>query len=324
MESRHGRALLALVFTTLFWTSCSNSGAPSDTTANSTNPTQTTPAAPAPKFMSPGDYNLTLNSGGADRTYILHVPPSFDGSQALPLVFVLHGLGGTAESMVHSTQMNLLADQKNFFVAYLNGQGDPQGWNTGITAWLTTPLDDVAFIRALAAQLETQLKVDTKRIYAVGFSNGAFMTHRLGAEASDLFAAVTSTEGTIGMNQPDGSVLRISTPIAPLPILIIHGQNDVRIPYNGGQSDKPQVNVLSVADAVKMWTDANGCVGAPVSKTSPDGNVTFDDYQGCPGNNEVKLITIGSGQHQWPTPEDAAHFPGSVAVWNFLSQHSKP
>ncbi len=326
MDFRRCRVPLAFLFTVFFWTSCSNSGTPNEPPVNPNNANNTAPAAPAaptPKLLTPGDYNLTLNSGGADRSYILHVPPSFDGSQAMPLVFVLHGLGGNAESMVHSTKMNLLADQKNFFVAYLNGQGDPQGWNTGITSWLTTPLDDVAYIRALAADLETQLKVDTKRIYVMGFSNGAFMTHVLGAEASDLFAAGALAEGTIGMNQADGSVLKTPTPSAPFPILIMHGQDDARIPYNGGQSDKPQVNVLSVADAVKMWTDADGCTGGALTMISPNGNFTVNDYKTCTGDTEVKLITLTNGQHQWPTPADAANFSGTEAAWNFFSQHAK-
>ena len=52
----------------------------------------------SPSEMTPGDYNQTITVGPDVRQYILHVPSGYDGSQALPLVFILHGGGGTAES----------------------------------------------------------------------------------------------------------------------------------------------------------------------------------------------------------------------------------
>ncbi|MFO1519067.1 MAG: PHB depolymerase family esterase [bacterium] len=273
--------------------------------------------------MAPGDYNLTLTTGGADRSYILHVPISYDGSKALPLVLVLHGLGGNAEGMAKGSGLGLLGDQKNFIVAYLNGTGDPQGWNTGFTPWLNTPYDDVAFVRALVAQLSSQLKVDAKRVYAVGFSNGGFMTHRLASEASDLLAAVAVVEGTIGTVQADHSVLKIATPARPIPILILHGKQDPRILYDGGPIPNFQAGALSVADAVKLWTDANGCTGTPVTTEVFNGNAVNEDYTSCPGDNEVMLVTLVNGVHQWPTLQNPAHFPGTEAVWNFFARHSK-
>src|SRR5262245_525856 len=62
-----------------------------------------TPAPPSGPALKPGTYNQKIMSGGAARTYILHVPPGYDGSQALPLVLVLHGFGGNAASMVKLT-----------------------------------------------------------------------------------------------------------------------------------------------------------------------------------------------------------------------------
>ena len=56
--------------------------------------TATTTTAPA----EPGiDLPVVLRSGGLDRTYVVHVPGSYEGSQAVPLVLVLHGSGGSAE-----------------------------------------------------------------------------------------------------------------------------------------------------------------------------------------------------------------------------------
>src|SRR4030095_5139468 len=173
MKSRFLRPFLPLMFLALLGASSS--------TIHSTHPNSSNPIAVAVP-LSPGDYNLSLTTGGTNRTYILHVPTAYNGAP-LPLVYVLHGRGGSAQSMVNGTKMNLVADQNNFFVVYPNGTGNPRAWNNGILPLLVgSNVDDVAFFRALTADLQTRIKIDTKRIYATGLSNGAFMSYRLGSE----------------------------------------------------------------------------------------------------------------------------------------------
>src|SRR5574337_722925 len=104
-------------------------------------PPNSQPSLPPAVVMKPGTYNQKISVGGTVRSYILHVPPGYDRSKPLPLVFVLHGFGGNAAGMVKLTGMNEKADRENFFVAYLNGtEGtsstkDVSGlaWNSGLT-----------------------------------------------------------------------------------------------------------------------------------------------------------------------------------------------
>lgn len=51
-------------------------------------------------------------------------------------------------------------------------------------------LDDVEFVRTLVNKLAEELCIDGDRVYAMGFSNGGFLSHRLACEASDLVAAI--------------------------------------------------------------------------------------------------------------------------------------
>ncbi len=278
-------------------------------------PTETQ-LAPA---MVPGDYDLTFDTGGLPRNYILHVPVNYDGSHALPLVFVLHGLGGSAQEMVKSTGPSKLADQGGVLVAYLQGTGDPPGFNSGLLPELGLTVDDVDFVRQLLANLESQLQVDSQRVYAAGFSNGAFMAYRLAAQLSDKLAAVAIVEGTIGLRQPDGSFVKIPQPIGPIAMVIFHGQKDPNLPYDGGQGKVSFA--LSVADAVSLWVTADSCTGSPQTQPAVNGN-SITDYVNCAAGTEVLLFTLPNGVHQWPTLETPAKLPASMAIWKFFSRHS--
>ena len=55
-------------------------------------------------------------------------------------------------------------------------------WNNGV--------DDIAYVRALAADIGARLDVEPKRVFATGFSNGAALTQGLACQTADVFAAI--------------------------------------------------------------------------------------------------------------------------------------
>ena len=276
--------------------------------------------------LAPGNYSRSITIDGTARTYILHVPTGYDGSKSLPLIFMLHGYGGTAQGFSMVSGMSPKADQENFFVAYLDGtkgNGIAQGWNTGLTPGLGLAVDDIAFVRDLAGQLKAELAIDATRVYAAGFSNGGFMSHRLAAELPELLAAVGTVAGTIGVS-PDGGVNYYMIPQAeaPIPIVIIHGELDPNIPYYGGQGNGAgQLYVKSVADALAYWTAADGCTEAPQITVNGTGNVTSTDYTGCAEGTEVEHFKISDAYHEWPTVTGTG-FSATDAIWEFFSRHN--
>jgi len=281
-----------------------------------------TPLMPVGTPMKSGDYDQSIVSGGLTRTYILHIPPGYDGTKALPLVFVLHGLGGTGKSMI-GTGMSARADQANFIVVYPDGTGNPSGWNSGLKEDTRISADDVGFFKALIDKLETELGVDPKRVYAAGFSGGAIMTYRLGAELSDQLAAIAVVEGAMANKQPDGSWLSIPFPASPLAVIIFHGQKDTHIPYNGGAgSGAGMLFVPPVQDTVSSWVKNNGCMDTLKAVTTAGGNVTRQNYMDCTAGSEVAFYTIANGEHAWPTPQKTG-ISATNLIWDFFSKHSK-
>jgi polyhydroxybutyrate depolymerase len=273
----------------------------------------------------PGDSVQTITVGGVQRTFRLHIPPAYDGSMRLPLVFVLHGAGGSGKSMEQLTGFSAKADAEKFIVVYPNGTGNPQMWATGMSPHPYSTADDVGFIRALLNKLEHDLKINHKRIYSCGFSMGAMMTYRLGAEMSDTFAAIGVASGTIGTKQPDGTVYEIQNPAQPLPLIAFHGRQDHTVGYdgNGTYAGNPDY-VLPVATSIAFWVSKDGCASPPHKVTKQMGNLVIDDYKQCQGTNEVVLYTFQNGTHEWPQLSNNDHFNATDAIWEFFVNHPKP
>jgi polyhydroxybutyrate depolymerase len=58
-------------------------------------------------------------------------------------------------------------------------------------------VDDVAFLDALLDDLAGAYRVDPRRVFATGMSNGAMMAYRLASELSERIAAVAPVAGTM-------------------------------------------------------------------------------------------------------------------------------
>ena len=257
----------------------------------------------------PGDYTQTLYFDGLPRTYLLHIPLAYTTSQALPLVLVLHGGSGNAVNISNTTGMSAEADRRDFIVVYPNGTGAISTWDAVHCCGyaLTNDIDDVGFMRALIQTLTATLAIDAHRIYATGLSNGAMLTYRLGAELSDVLAAIAPVAGTIGGQATDTSpTVTIRAPDRPVPLIVFHGQLDQHVVYDGGHgtaTSGTRVD-LAVAQSITFWVQHNGCAPLPQVNVSASGNITMETYTHCRNQADVTLYTIGNEGHAWPGGRD--------------------
>jgi polyhydroxybutyrate depolymerase len=273
--------------------------------------------------ITPGDSKRSITVGGLERTYILHIPPGYDGSTPLPLVFVLHGSGGHAKGFEQVTGMSAKADAENFIAVYPNADGNPTRWNIGWGVNAGTA-DDVGFVRALLDRLEHDLRLDPRRIYCCGLSGGAMMTYRLGAELSDRLAAIGVAAGSIGTRPPGGPVAMIASPSHPVPVITFHGKQDRTVYYDGGGFFAGQTTyVFSVRESIAFWVKHDGCASPPQETNRQNGNLIIDDYDRCQGANEVVLYTFLNGTHEWPKLQNNDHFSATDAMWEFFVRHPK-
>ena len=232
---------------------------------------------------------------GVARTAKVHVPAAYDPTAGTPLVVGLHGLASSGADQASMSHMIAKADAEGFIAIHPDGTGSPKGWNGGACCnpAASSGIDDVAFIRALLDKAESELCVDTHRVFAAGFSNGAFLAHSLGCELADRVVAIGTVSGVIG--------IPTCQPSQPVAVFHVHGTSDFVIPYGGGGIN----NNISVADSIAKWVANDACT-APAMQTFQHGDATCMNHGGCAAGTDVTLCTIDGGGHQWPGGESAA------------------
>jgi polyhydroxybutyrate depolymerase len=266
-----------------------------------------TPVVCPSPTLPPGDTTHTVQVGAASRSYVLHVPPAYGGATPVPLVVDFHGIGGTGATERESSPYPAALDPENVVMAFPDGLRGPAGtgWNVGPCC--VADVDDVAFARALVAQVRTLACIDGARVYAVGVLTGGGMAHHVGCHAADVFAAVAPAAfDLLAENVND------CTPPRPITVISFRGTADTRVPYAGGASSLVPgmpLTFLGAQGTFEAWARIDRCVGA----ASPPDARGCSSYAGCQDGVEVILCTADGGREA----------PGDPGVaWPVLKRHT--
>lgn len=291
-----------------------------------------------PAGLGAGEYYRELRVGGRKRYYELHVPARYKG-MPMPLVLVQHGGSGCPATIRYESKMDDTADREGFIVCYPAGTSQRLIMTDRLLLWndgrpfedgSMSPVDDVAFITAVLNDVESLFKIDTTRVYACGFSNGAQFTYRLGKQLSHRIAAIATVAGQRLVTDV------IPAPSRPLAVMQFSGLKDVVGPYNGG---KPQnvkadlkTDLASIPDVIKSWVKFNQCPANP-AETKRIGKAVMTRYG--PGSDGVEVIlwTLEDGGHTWPggrmVPSSVKQGLGNInrdilasdLMWQFFERH---
>lgn len=285
------------------------------------------------------DQTRTVTVGALPRRYRIHMPARYDAAKALPVVIAFHGGGGNPESMVRLSGLNAKSDQAGFIVVYPYGTGRLENqfltFNGGGCCGyaMERQIDDVAFTRALLDDLATVAKVDARRVYATGLSNGGIVSHYVASELSDRIAAIAPVGGPLMMEAPNAK--------RPVPVMHFHGTADEFAPFKGGYGKgsfgrgKGVTDFRSVEHTIQAWVKVNGCGPEPKIEPLPDiaadgMKVTRKTWTGARDGGEVVLIEIEGGGHTWPGMEPIVKQLGPSTkdisandlMWEFFQRHS--
>jgi polyhydroxybutyrate depolymerase len=281
-----------------------------------------------------GTHDWSLEHAGRTRRYRVHVPPDLGTTRPLPVVFAFHGYAADEREQEALSGLTREADARGFIAVYpqgLNqpeltggGDADTRAWNAGICCGPARDahVDDVGFVDALIAQLDARLCVDSHRLFATGYSNGAFFAYRLACERSEHFAAIAPVAGMEGYGP--------CTPTRPVPVMHFHGTEDRTIRYPGGTNELLTAPYPSAAESVARWAERNDCRGRAFP-TYIRGDSTCDTFTPCADNAAVSLCTSRGAGHTWPGGEvpvgqgrTTTDLDASREMWRFFTTHPRP
>ena len=237
-----------------------------------------------------GENSFTCSFEGVQHDFILDLPEESEGAG---LIVMLHGYGQSAEMMRQNVHMEETATEKGYGVVYVTGavdSSDPTSsacWNSQVSG---NENDDVGFLVSLVEYLETEYGFDKDRVYAAGFSNGAFMMHRLAMDAQDVFCAVASVCGKMPQKLWDRRNGKNT-----VGVLQISGEKDELVPKNLDGSAKYAIDP-AIEDVMQYWADSNGIENKEESSIGKDSTIIkYGDGSGrC-----VWSVMVKGGRHSW-------------------------
>jgi poly(3-hydroxybutyrate) depolymerase len=245
----------------------------------------------------------TIQSAGQSRSYILRIPDNYDSDHPYRLIFGYHWRGGTMQDVDGGGSSGAVwsyyglqaqADDSTIFVA-------PQGIGNG---WPNSGGQDLEFTDDMLELIQGDLCVNTRQIFALGFSYGGGMSYALACARPSVFRAVAVYSGGVLSGCEGGT--------EPVAYMGIHGLSDGTLNISGGRSMRDR------------FVMNNGCT--PQNPPEPNGGSlthTCTTYQGCMDGYPVRWCAFDGGH----TPgmvdgggDDGARTWTKTEVWEFFSQ----
>ncbi|HET7540871.1 MAG TPA: hypothetical protein VFK05_13405 [Polyangiaceae bacterium] len=232
---------------------------------------------------------LAIQSGGANRKYMLRLPDAYDNKRPYRLMIGFHGATGNATEVAGS-------QNNGYFGLYSLSAGSTIFVATEAVGgiWATS---DVTYVNDVLDQVERDLCIDTERVGLEGFSQGAAMVWTVACSRSNTFRFAIGHSGG-GLANP--------TKCDPIAYL-----GSLGLQENTGSSGQ-----TTQTDKFAKWAD---CTIETLPK-SPTGGHLCSDYQGCSAGHPVRWCQYDGGHT--PSPMDANQ--GSswmpAEVWKFVAQ----
>ena len=239
---------------------------------------------------------------GLERSFLIYVPTNI--KENAPLVVAIHGYTSSAKTLMGYSGINQVAEKEGFLVAYPQGTKDSRDnnfFNVGYEFHSDSKVDDVNFIREIVLNLTKDYKLNSKRVFATGMSNGGDMSYLLACTSSDLFTAVAPVAGVMMKD-----TLENCNPVKKIPIFEIHGTKDSISKFEGDMNNEDKWGAYyDLPSTIEFWVNKHALSEKETiqleNKNTEDGTtITFERYWSDESQREVWFYIVNDGNHTWP------------------------
>lgn len=239
---------------------------------------------------------------GLERSFLIYVPKNI--KENAPLVVAIHGYTSSAKTLMGYSGINQVADKEGFLVAYPQGTKDSRDnnfFNVGYEFHSDSKVNDVNFIREIVLNLTKDYKLNSKRVFATGMSNGGDMSYLLACTSSDLFTAVAPVAGVMMKD-----TLENCNPEKKIPIFEIHGTKDSISKFEGDMNNEDKWGAYyDLPSTIEFWVNKHALSEKETiqleNKNTEDGTtITFERYWSDESQREVWFYIVNDGNHTWP------------------------
>ncbi len=246
--------------------------------------------APKPCAIQSGVYQ-NFQYRGVNRKFKAYIPPG--ANSQTKLIISMHGATGSSESQENMSGFTWFAKQQNFAAVYPQAIGAPQK-----TVWDIRPEgNDIGYVTQLTKFLHANGCGSPSNTYINGFSMGAMMTSTLMCTSGHLYAGAAMVSGVL--DPLSGCAVGRNKPI-----LVVHGQKDFVVPYDGSMSvnvamfvPRTAISPYNRQQMARHWqlVKRSGPVSASVKDTPLIKYVTYSS----PGAKDTKIVILKEDVHVW-------------------------
>ena len=277
--------------------------------------------------------------------------PSAHGTEAMPMLVMLHGCTQDAADIARGTQFDGEAEAGNFLVLYPEqtvGDNPRRCWNWFDAAHQRRGSGEPAILAAMIAHVGAEYHADSLRVHVAGVSAGAAMAGLLAVAYPERFASLTSVSGIgwraasdvsralavmqrgAGEALPPGEAVRAAMGgnAWPLPVLVVHGGADAVVSVRNGAETASQFAELHDALRRDAGQAPLQVVDVPV-RTEQGYTVHERQWGEAAGRARVSLLRVDELGHAWSGGSTRGSFTDSAGpnathlIALFIAQHSR-
>lgn len=230
---------------------------------------------------------LELPCSVATGTYRAAPPPGWDGRKALPTAFFFHGHGGSAADEMANA--GLRAAFAGAGVLLVVPDGVDGRWSHG--ALRPGGRDDFGFFDQVLADVRRRWPVDEARLWASGFSSGAFVVWDIACRKGGFRAYVPIAGAFLGP-------IPASCPAGPVDLLQVHGLTDGTVPIEGRwlRQGLKQADLFA---SFALLRETDGC-RPNADRYEQSGELTLRIWGASCSSGRILAMALHPGGHELP------------------------